>query len=237
MAVAARYAAKLAQEDPAVLLRALRSPRPAPTAIRAANVEMDRAGPLGLTVTFKQIKLLTSSEGLLGKLFGKRGNFYIVTTVLDGSGKPFEYKTQVFEGIARGDRLPLGEGGLLVSTRTDPRWFIDLHMLVMESDSDQRQLGAAIDAARKEVKLDDVVSKVSARVPFDFAGVSDVTRAVDMFAAALAYLLKQNGDDHVATVHDFYLKPQAFGRGRHPPRGLKRFQKVEVAYQIDLTKL
>jgi len=38
-------------------------------------------------------------------------------------------------------------------------------------------------------------------------------------------------------VHDFYLKPQAFGRGRHPPRGLKRFQKVEVAYQIDLTKL
>src|SRR2546426_342528 len=175
MAVAARYAAKLAQEDPAVLLRALRSPRPAPTAIRAANEEMDRAGPLGLTVTFKQIKLLTSSEGLLGKLFGKRGNFYIVTTVLDGSGKPFEYKTQLFEGIARGERLPLGDGGLLVSARSDPRWFIDLHMLVMESDSDQRQIGAAIAAARQEGMLDDVVAGAAPRVPFDFVGVSDVT--------------------------------------------------------------
>ena len=87
------------------------------------------------------------------------------------------------------------------------------------------------------MKLDDVVAKVSARVPFVFSGVTDVTKAVDMFAAALAYLLKQNGDDHVATVHDFYLKPQAFGQGRHPARGLKTFQKVEVAYQIDLTKL
>lgn len=237
MAILAKYAAKLAQEDSAVLLRVLRSPRAEPTTIRAAKVEMDRAGPVGLTVTFKQIKLNTSSEGLLGKVFGKRGNFYIVTTVLDGSGKPVDYQTQLFEGIARGDKLPLGEGGLLVSTRTDPRWFIDLHMLVMESDSDQRQLGAAIDAARKEARLDDVVSKVGARVPFDFSGVTDVTKAVDVFAAALAYLLKQNGDDHVATVHDFYLKPQAFGQGRHPPRGLKTFQKVDVAYQIDLTKL
>src|SRR5437773_4376279 len=124
MAIPTKYAAALAQEDPAVLLRALRGPRPAPTAVRAANEEMDRAGPVGLTVTFKQIKLNTSSEGLLGKLFGKRGNFYIVTTVLDGSGKPFEYKTQTFEGIARGERLPLGDGGLLVSARSDPRWFI-----------------------------------------------------------------------------------------------------------------
>jgi len=237
MAITTKYAAALAQEDPAVLLRALRGPRPAPTTVRAANEEMDRAGPVGLTVTFKQIKVNTSSEGLLGKLFGKRGNFYIVTTVLDGSGKPFEYKTQTFEGIARGGRLPLGDGGLLVSARSDPRWFIDLHMLVMESDSDQRQIGAVIDAARQAVKLDDVVARVGARVPFMFSGVSDVTRAVDMFAAALAYLLKQNGDDHVATVHDFYLKPQAFGQGRHPARGSKTFQKVEVAYQIDLTKL
>src|SRR3989442_2467468 len=124
-----------------------------------------------------------------------------------------------------------------VLLRALPRWFIDLHMLVMESDSDQRQIGAAIDAARKEVKFDDVVARVGARLPFVFSGVSDVTRAVDMFAAALAYLLKQNGDDHVATVHDFYLKPQTFGQGRHPARGSKTFQKVEVAYQIDLTKL
>src|SRR5256885_17267434 len=129
MAIATKYAAALAQEDPAALLRALRGPRPAPTAVRAASEEMDRAGPVGLTVTFKQIKLNTSSEGLLGKLFGKRGSIYVVTTALDGSGKPFEYKTQFFEGIARGDRLPLGDGGLLVSSRTDPRWFIDLHMV------------------------------------------------------------------------------------------------------------
>ena len=237
MAVTAKYAAKFAQEDSSVLLRALRAKDRVDPAITAANEEMDRAGPVGLTVTFKQIKLLTSSEGLLGKLFGKRGNIYVVTTALDGSGKPFEYKTEYFEGIARGDKLPLGEGGLLVAYRTDPRWFIDLHMLVMESDSDQRNIGAAIDAARREVKLDDVVASATKILPGDLTGVSDVIKAVDMFAAALAYLLKNNGDDHVATVHDFYLKPQAFGQGRHPPRGLRTFQKVEVAYQIDLTEL
>ena len=131
----------------------------------------------------------------------------------------------------------MGDGGLLVSSRTDPRWFIDLHMVVMESDSGQRELGAAIDEARKQIKLDDVVARVSAVVPGDLSVVSDVVTAVDAFAATLALLLKQNGDDHVATVHDFYLKPQAFGQGRHPARGLKTFQKVEVAYQIDLTQL
>jgi len=237
MTIATKYAATLAQEDPAVLLRAIQSQGGLDKVITAANAEMDEAGPVGLTVTFKQIRVNTSSEGLLGKLFGKLGSIYVVTTALDGSGKPFEYKTQFFEGIARGDRLPLGDGGLLVSSRTDPRWFIDLHMVVMESDSGQRELGAAIDEARRQIKLDDVVARVSAVVPGDLSVVSDVVTAVDAFAATLAQLLKKNGDDHVATVHDFYLKPQAFGQGRHPARGLKTFQKVAVAYQIDLTQL
>src|SRR5947207_15745305 len=121
MAIATKYAATLAQEDPAVLLRAIQSQGGLDKVITAANAEMDEAGPVGLTVTFKQIKVNTSSEGLFGKLFGKRGSIYVVTTALDGSGKPFEYKTQFFEGIARGDRLPLGDGGLLVSSRTEDR--------------------------------------------------------------------------------------------------------------------
>jgi len=245
MALKMPYAGKLTHVDSNVLLRAMGATTfladpgnlEAVKAINGATDELDRAGAIGLTVSFEEIRTATSSEGLFGKLLGKKGNFYVVATVLDGSGKPFEYKTQFFQGIARGARFPLGDGGMLVSYMQNPRWFIDIHMLVMESDSEFRQLGAAVDDARKEVKLDDVLASVAVLRTFDPTGVTRIVKAVDMFAAALAYLLKKNGDDHVATIHDFYLKPQAFGKGRHPVAGRKIFQKVEVAYKIELTQL
>jgi hypothetical protein len=205
--------------------------------LNSAREEMERAGPLGLTVSFSEVKMLEHAEGLLGKWFGASSEFYIITTVIDGSGKPFEYKTQFFEGIKRNDHLPLGEGGMLVSYLRDPKWFVDLHMIVMESDSDLRDLGERIEKAKEQAGLADLLELAGAAASLEPTLVSKVVNGVDLFLHTLTYLLKENGDDHVATVHDFYLQPQAFGKGRHPSEGTTRFQGIELAYEIRLTQL
>ncbi len=235
---------KLCKVDTSLLLRAMSSPEwtrnpknlPRIRDINGASEEVDRLGDIGLTIKFDQVKLLVASEGI-AEWFGATGEFYVITTVMDGSGKPFEYKTQYFQGIRRDDFLPLGDGGMLVSYLKNPRWFVDIHMLVMESDSDIRNFGRFIDEAKKEAKLDDIIKFVGVAAAFDPTMVSTVATGVNLFLAALARVLQANGDDYVAAFHDFYLKHQAYGTGRHPKQGLKRFLNVEVAYTIDLRKL
>lgn len=63
--------------------------------------------------------------------------------------------------------------------------------------------------------------------------VTKVLAGVDAFLVILSGILSANGDDHIATIHDFYLKHQGFGAGRHPATGLQRFQDAEVAYKFD----
>jgi hypothetical protein len=235
---------KLINIDSSVLLRAMSSARwnRDPENLRiikdinGANEEMDQLKDVGLTVKFEKVKVLTTSE-MISEWFGATGEFYVITTVIDGSGSPFEYKTQYFQGIKRDDFLPLGDGGMLVSFLKNPKWFLDIHMLVMESDSDIRKLGEIIGQAKEEAKLDDVIGFVGTAAAFDPTMISKVVTGVNLFLTILSGVLKANGDDHIATIHDFYLKHQAFGKGRHPEQGLKKFQDVEVAYNIELTEL
>jgi hypothetical protein len=234
--ITTRYARGLAKVDAFRLLRAL-SHGTAGAELQRAAAEVDAAGDLGLTVAFKEVKVQRVAEGLRGKLLGEKGEIYVLTTALDGSGRPFEYKTQFFPGIKRAAKLPLGDGGMLVTYLTNPQWFIDVHMLVMESDSDVRQLGEFIAAARAEAKLEDAIGFVGSLGAFDPTAVAQVIKGVDIFLTALTYLLRQNGDDHIATIHDFYLKHQAFGQGRHPDKGTTEYQGVSAAYQMDLVPL
>ncbi len=245
MTITTRYARAFANEDAFALLHALSSEsfranprnRAAVEALQRAAAEMDEAGDLGLTVSLREVQVKRIAEGIRGKLTGEGGEIYVLTTALDGSGRPFEYQTQFFPGIKRGAKLPLGDGGMLVSYLTNPRWFVDLHMLVMESDSDVRRVGDFIAEARAEAKLDEALAFVGTLGAFDPAGIAQVIKGVDIFLTALTYLLRKNGDDHIATVHDFYLKHQAFGQGRHPAQGVSPFQGVAVAYQMDLVSL
>lgn len=202
--------------------------------LRAAEEGMDQAGDVGLTVSFKEVLIRDAQAG--GFDWG-RGEVYVITSILDGSGKQPDFKTQVFEGIHDGDRLPLGPGGMLVGMLKNPRWFVDLHMIIMESDEDIRSIGKAIETARNDSGLKNAVSAVGALTAFDPTMISKVFSAVDAFMVILSGILGANGDDHIATVHDFYLKHQGFGSGRHPAKGLQQFQSADVAYQFDLTKI
>lgn len=236
---------EVAKIDSSTLLRALSSKRFLSNPenlewikkISSAEQEIDGSGDIGLTIKFDEIKPLKTGEGRIAEWFGAKGEFYVITTVLDGSGTNFEYKTKYFQGIKRGELFPLGSGGMLISYLKNPKWFIDIHMIIMESDSDYRKIGENIEKAKKESKLGEAMNFIGSLSTLDPTAISKVVSGVDIFTDVLAYFMKENGDDHIATIHDFYLKHQAFGYGRHPETGRKKFQDVETAYTIELTSL
>jgi hypothetical protein len=203
-------------------------------AVRAGEFAMDAQGDVGLTISLKEVLVHDNHDASFPN---GPGEIYIVTSAIDGSGAQPDFKTALFEDIRDGARLPLGGGGMLVGIVKNPRWFIDVHTVVMESDSDIRKVGQAIEKARKDSGLTDLLDSIGKLAAFDPTRVTQVLSTVDLFLAVLSGILQQNSDDHVATIHDFYLKSQAFGAGRHPGTGVQRFQDVSAAYQIDLEKL
>jgi len=239
-----QYSDELKKIDSPLLLRAMSSPGwmrkpenlPKLRLINGANKEIDQMGEVGLTVKFDALKTLVTSEGL-SEWFGESGEFYIITTAMDGSGRPLEYQTQYFQGIKRDDHFPLGDGGMLVSVMRNPRWFVDLHMIIMESDSDMRNIGRYINEAKSAAQMDEIMDMMANISTFDPTMISRYICGINLFLTALSGILTENGDDHIATIHDFYLKHQQFGAGRHPDVGLKNFQNVEAAYTIDLSPI
>jgi hypothetical protein len=204
--------------------------------IAAATAAVDRAEDVGLTVSLKRVRILDAKAG--GFDWG-RGEIYVIASILDGTGRLREHQTKIFEGIRDGDFLPLGQGGMLVGAIENPRWFLDLHMVIAESDADIRSIGKAVAKARKQSGISKVAQAVGALSKFDPTAITRVVGAADIFLATLQGLLASNGDDHIATVHDFYLKQQGFGAGRHPPgvQKLTRYQDAELAYSIDVVEI
>ena len=116
-----------------------------------------------------------------------------------------------------------------------PRWFLDMHALILESDADLRTVADVLDRAKKETGWTDMLQTLAALDKFEPAQLMTAANLIGRFADLAVGLLKQNGSDHMATIHDFYLEQQGFGVGRHPAEGLKRFQDVEAAYRIELS--
>jgi hypothetical protein len=202
--------------------------------VAAAESAMDAQGALGLTVSFKEVIIDDSQEGFLAG----SGEVYVITSILDGSGRRPSFKTQLFEGIRDHDHLPLGDGGMLVGMITDPRWFVDVHMIIMECDDDIRNVGKAIEKAQRDSGLSDILATVGGLATLDPSMITTVTSAVDVFLTVLKGILEANHDDHIATLHDFYLRGQGFGAGGHPTAGgLLRFQGAQARYEINLETL
>ena len=71
--------------------------------------------------------------------------------------------------------------------------------------------------------LNDAIELAGKLAMFDPTGISQITTAVDIFLSGLSAALKANGDDHIATIHDFILPPKdgasADTRRREPQSG------------------
>ena len=124
---------------------------------------------------------------------------------------------------------------MLLGFLEEPRWFVDLHALVMESDADLRTVADQLDRAKKDTGWNDLLQTLAALDKLDAAQLMGAANLIGRFADLAVGLLKQNGSDHVATIHDFYLEHQGFGAGRHPVEGTAKFQDVEAVYQIGLS--
>ncbi|OGG55646.1 MAG: hypothetical protein A3F84_23845 [Candidatus Handelsmanbacteria bacterium RIFCSPLOWO2_12_FULL_64_10] len=227
---ALRQLPSLSGDDRLKLLRTLNKGQDEVDALRTQ-------GELGVTVQLNEVVVKDAHEGF----FGGAGEIYTVSWLLDGSGKTAEFKSKVFTGINDGDRLPLGGGGMLLGYIKNPRWFIDMHAVVMESDSDIRGVGDAIAKAKQESGWDELVKQLGVIGALDPTKISQAINVVGLLADLVSFFLKQNGDDHVATIHDFYLEQQVFGAGRHPeptivpPPHRTTFQDVETSYTITLS--
>jgi len=94
---------KLCEIDAGSLLRAMSSPKWTKDPnnllklrdINRAREEIDQVRDIGLTVRFEKIKPLITSEGIK-EWFGDSGEFYVITTILDGSSRRIGYTTQFF---------------------------------------------------------------------------------------------------------------------------------------------
>lgn len=192
---------------------------------------------LGLTVRFTDLIPQTSGEGKLSDWFGRRGNFYLVTSVFDGSGQVWDHNTKVFHGIKAMEPLPLGEGGLLVAFVKNPKWFLDIHTLVMESDADVRDISSFYRQAQKNSGLLAALEGLSALLQFNPSSVLNAIQTVDVFIRMFAKMLSKNGDDVVASLHDCWLARQQFGMGRHPMRGFRHYSRMKAAYRVDIFSL
>jgi hypothetical protein len=106
----------------------------------------------------------------------------------------------------------------------------------MESDSDIRDLGKRIEEAKKITNFDKITEIATTLSTIDPTKITTVISGVNLFLDALVLVLQKNNDDHVGTFHDFYMKQQAFGEGRHPKQGLKRCNDVELAYNINFAE-
>lgn len=194
-----------------------------------------RRGTLGLTVQLNELVVLDTHEGPLSG----SGEFYLVAWFITGGGRLVHATSPVFRAVGKGEALPLGEGGMLLGALTDPRWFLDVHVVVMESDRGLPELERLIDDVR--ARAGEAVGRADrAAHRFDPTVLLDVRRLLAGVAEEVARTLVANGDDHVATIHDFYLEQQAFGAGVHPrpgtsPASRLRFQGVEARYTIALS--
>ena len=124
---------------------------------------------------------------------------------------------------------------MLLGYLADPRWFVDIHALVMEADADLRTVADTLERAKQETGWAGMVQSLSGLERFEPTELLNAANVIGRFADLAVGLLKHNGSDHVATIHDFYLEQQGFGAGRHPDTGAMKFQDVEAAYTFDLS--
>jgi len=203
--------------------------------INGANREVDLLGKFGLTISIDELASKGLPEPLSERLTGNvRGEIYIVSSVFDGSGNIQQFQSQLFKGVKEHSRLELGTGGMLVAYIENPRWFIDIHIMIMELDGEFNKVPEVVEQAKKDSMLDDILESVSALSLLNPIKISETIGKLNVFYDVLKKLLEDNGDECLGIIHDFHLKHKLFGVEKYP---LKRYGSIEAAYTIAMSQL
>jgi hypothetical protein len=154
-----------------------------------------------IAITITEFTLKKSADGI----FGKYNEPYIVSLAIDehGANNPkIDFNIMPFPKVAVGGKVKmLGDGHLLYGPK-NPGQFVALSVLIMESDSDMRELGGRIAeiVGSKAVELG-VGAIVSAN-----PGSAAILGILKELTQLVAGELTQNKDDELFRIEGTFLR-------------------------------
>jgi len=138
-----------------------------------------------------------------------------------------------FDRVADGDRLPIGEGGLLVFMGK-PRYFLDLFLTVSRdlnrSDSLERLLREA--SSTDSTPLADSLLALVAGAPSPDLLGSALHAALSFGDFALQVLRLATGATIGLYRNSWLRGVDGWGVGRHPPAGLLRTKDLSFGFEV-----
>ncbi|MER6957591.1 MULTISPECIES: hypothetical protein [unclassified Streptomyces] len=182
------------------------------------------------------IRLLEMVVHENGRWFGESHVRLDVLVVHGGSASGTEYAPQTFAfpRVADGDRLPIGQGGLLLF-HGRPKWFLSMFVALSRDVPGAPGLPALLNdiaASDPAVELQAQALSLATGLPDpDILGLA-VQGTWAVGGAALARLTMETRST-IGVYRDSWLRGRdSWGVGRHPHEGLLRAKDVSFAFEI-----
>lgn len=169
-----------------------------------------------LALRLRELIVLDNFDGIFEGIFGGGNEIRLVSLVNDGTSKePFKFEVGTFNGIKPKAPLPLGDKGLLLYYAEPENLppFIDWRLLIVEDDSDVRDLGLMLKDLQKTQGYQDALGAVLNLVNPTVAAVVGLTNTV---IGLVAHLMEQNRDDIISLFAATYTREfDNMGVGTH----------------------
>lgn len=154
-----------------------------------------------IAITIPEFTLMKKADGI----FSKYNEPYIVSLAIDeqGSNNPkIDFNIMPFPKVAVGGTVKmLGDGHLLYGP-TNPGEFVAISVLIMESDSDMRELGKKIEKIVKAKAVELGIAAIVAANP----GSAAILGILKELTQLVAGQLKDNKDDELFRISGTFLR-------------------------------
>jgi len=150
------------------------------------------------------------------------------------TGDFFKPTTLRFERVRDGDRLPIGDAGVLIFYGR-PRHFIDISITASRNRKDTEDLSKLIADRAQDDKLKSSAAAIlglTAVAPHAAAVVAAV-EAASALANTSAEILMKATNGTIGVYHASYLQYRdRFGLGRHPDNGAFLIKDFSFSYEV-----
>lgn len=150
----------------------------------------------------------------------------------------YQPSTKRFSGVRDGDRLAIGDSGLLLFYG-QPRHFVDLSITVSRDRKDSKDLADLVASSVKSPDFKEAAGSIiglTALAP-QAAAVLAAVRAAGTLGSLAAQLVFKATNATIGLYHNSFLQHRdAFGLGRHPASGELRANDLSFCYEVVVDK-
>jgi hypothetical protein len=198
------------------------------------RVQLRAAPQADLAVRLKEVVIHDT-----GKWFGG-AEIRLDTLVVHGAGAKakkdgfYQPTTHRFARVVDGERLPIGEEGLLLFYG-QPRHFLDLSITASRDRKDSEDLAALVDKGFTSPDFTSAAADIlelTSLSPQAGAIAAAVKAAATLGTLAAQLLLKATSNTIGLYRNSFLQARDAFGIGRHPAKGSYRNKDFSFSYEI-----